>query len=71
MDEPADRSEKPTITADPDRGDQVLIHFPEFGHLDTQVWSADLGIPAASLPALRDAIAEHMRGEEAAAEVTP
>lgn len=56
-------TDQPTISTDPTNPDQVLIHFPEFGLLDTQAWSVDVGIPADSLPPLRDAIttrlAEH------------
>lgn len=57
-------TEQPTIKADPGNPDQVLIHFPEFGYLDTQVWSADLGIPADALPGLRAAIDSHLSAGE-------
>lgn len=61
-------TEQPTITTDPTNDDQALIHFPEFGLLDTQAWSVDVGIPVAALPGLRDAITRHLvaTGAEAA-----
>lgn len=68
MTEPTEAPEKPTITTDPDNPDRVLIHFPQFGYLDTQAWAAVLGIPAADLPALRDAITKHLHGTEGAGE---
>lgn len=46
----------PRITSTPARPDEVFIHLPEFTYWDTQAWSAELGIPTAHLPALRDAI---------------
>lgn len=56
---PAD-TEQPRITTTPARPDEVFIHLPEFTYWDTQAWSAELGIPAAHLPALRDAITAHL-----------
>jgi hypothetical protein len=43
----------PTITTDPDRPDAVILHLPDITHLDTQVWSADVGLSSAALVALR------------------
>lgn len=37
-----------TITPDPD-GNGVILHLPEITHLDTQVWSADVGLTAENL----------------------
>lgn len=60
-------TEQPTITTRPDRPGEAFIHLPEFTYWDTQVWEADLGIPAEALPALRDAITAHLNaGREAA-----
>ncbi|MFF8590011.1 hypothetical protein ACF061_00985 [Streptomyces sp. NPDC015220] len=42
----------PTITPNPD-GDGVILHLPEITHVDTQVWSADVGLTAEGLAALR------------------
>lgn len=53
-------TERPIITAHPGQSDEVLIHLPEFTYWDTQAWSADLGIPADALPALRTAIETHL-----------
>ncbi|MFS4103821.1 hypothetical protein [Streptomyces sp. PD-S100-1] len=46
----------PTLTPDPD-GDGVILHLPEITHVDTQVWSADVGLTAAGLAALRTLLA--------------
>jgi hypothetical protein len=53
-------TEQPRITATASRPGEVFIHLPEFTYWDTQAWSAELGIPAAHLPALRDAITAHL-----------
>lgn len=45
-----------TITPDPD-GNGFILHLPEITHLDTQVWSADVGLTAEGLAALRTALA--------------
>jgi hypothetical protein len=58
----ATATEHPTITTHPGLPDEVLIHIPEFTYWDTQAWSADLGIPADVLPALRNAIETHLTG---------
>ncbi|MFG2670516.1 hypothetical protein [Streptomyces sp. NPDC048445] len=42
------------------RGD-VLLHLPGITYLDTQVWSADVGLTVAALAELRDAIDNHLR----------
>ncbi|NED31044.1 hypothetical protein [Streptomyces sp. SID8499] len=47
----------PTISPNPD-GDGVILHLPEITHVDTQVWSADVGLTAAGLAALRTLLAE-------------
>ncbi|MFF9309968.1 hypothetical protein ACF1BS_03565 [Streptomyces sp. NPDC014748] len=46
----------PTLTPDPD-GECVILHLPEITHVDTQVWSADVGLTAAGLAALRTLLA--------------
>lgn len=52
------------ITAGPDRLDDVLIHLPQFTYWDTQVWSAELGIPTAHLPALKAVLEAHLAQKE-------
>lgn len=54
------------IANDPEDDDGVHIHFPEIDYLDTQVWSADIGISTEALRELRDAINEHLGKETAA-----
>lgn len=44
------------ITPNPDNEDAVLVHFPDIDYLNTQVWSADIGISMDALRELRDAI---------------
>ncbi len=48
----------PTITPDPDLPDVVILHLPDITHLDTQVWSADIGLSSAALAALRLSLTE-------------
>jgi hypothetical protein len=57
---PCESADLPRITTTEARPDEVFIHLPEFTYLDTQAWSAELGIPASALPALRDAIDQHL-----------
>jgi hypothetical protein len=56
-------TEKPTITTAPDRPGEALIHLPEFTYLDTQAWSADIGIPEAALRDLQDTITRHLHAD--------
>lgn len=37
----------------PDRPDEVVLHLPEWTMWDTQAYSAELGVPAGHLPALK------------------
>lgn len=48
----------PTISPDPDRPDSVILHLPYITYLDTQVWSADIGLSEDALAALRLALTE-------------
>jgi hypothetical protein len=48
----------PTITPDPDRPDAVILHLPDITCLDTQIWSADIGLSSAALAALRLALTQ-------------
>jgi hypothetical protein len=48
----------PTVTPDPDRPDAVILHLPDITYLDTQVWSADIGLSGAALAALRLSLTE-------------
>lgn len=59
-----------TITPDPD-GDGFILHLPEFTHLDTQVWSADVGLTAEGLAALRAALVSPAAVEQPANQTTP
>lgn len=43
----------PTTTPDPDLPNVTILHLPDIIHLDTQVWSADIGLNAQALEALR------------------
>lgn len=52
MTNPTDR---PRITPSPDGG--VILHLPDVTHVDTQVWSADVGLTDAGLAALRALLA--------------
>ncbi|MBM9510063.1 hypothetical protein [Actinacidiphila acididurans] len=56
-------TEKPTISPDPGIPDHVLLHLPDISYWDTQVWSADVGLRADVLPALRDAINERLAAD--------
>lgn len=44
-----DSLDEMTITDDPNDPEQVLVHLPVFGYLDTQAWSVDVGIPRSHL----------------------
>ncbi len=44
----------PTITPNPDGG--VILHLPDITHLDTQVWSVDIGLTDDALADLRTAL---------------
>ncbi|GGW81999.1 hypothetical protein [Streptomyces griseoloalbus] len=46
-----DSTTQPRITPNPDGG--VILHLPDVTHIDTQVWSADVGLTDAGLAALR------------------
>ncbi|MGY1549541.1 hypothetical protein [Streptomyces sp. MN6] len=59
-----------TITPDPD-GNGFILHLPEITHLDTQVWSADVGLTAEGLAALRAALAHHAPAAVSAAVAPP
>lgn len=52
-------TKQPRITLDPDRGG-VILHLPQITHLDTQVWSADIGLTNEALRELRDAATTHL-----------
>lgn len=41
------------ISTVPARPDEVLLHLPAFTYWDTQAYSAEVGIPAEHLPALK------------------
>lgn len=53
------------IAPNPDDEGGVLIHFPEVDYMDTQVWSADVGISTDALRELRAAIDVHLAGRAA------
>ncbi|KOU17046.1 hypothetical protein [Streptomyces sp. WM6349] len=46
----------PRLTPNPDGG--WLLHLPDITHLDTQVWSVDIGLTDKALAALRAALNE-------------
>ncbi len=50
----------PTTTPDPDLPDVTILHLPDVIHLDTQVWSADIGLNARALEALRTHLASDL-----------
>lgn len=52
------------IIPNPDDEDGVLVHFPDIDYLDTQAWSADIGISIDALRELRDAIDKHLATKE-------
>lgn len=56
-----DADEAVRITTSPSDPDTVILHLPEFSYMDTVVWSIEVGIPRAHLPALRAAIEETER----------
>ncbi|WP_164720971.1 hypothetical protein [Streptomyces sp. W1SF4] len=47
----------PRITPNPD-GDGVILHLPDFTHLDTQAWSVDIGLTDDALAALRQLLTD-------------
>ncbi|MEU9947052.1 hypothetical protein [Streptomyces sp. NPDC047939] len=47
----------------PDVAEGVTIHFPEVDYVDTQPWSADVGVSTDALRELRDAIDTHLAAE--------
>ncbi|QBJ94463.1 hypothetical protein D0Z67_29275 (plasmid) [Streptomyces seoulensis] len=47
----SEAGEAPTVTSNTDGG--VILHLPEITHLDTQVWSVDIGLTPEGLAALR------------------
>lgn len=49
----------------PDDDEGVTIHFPEVDYVDTQAWSADIGISTEALRELRDPIGKHLDTQEA------
>lgn len=71
----------PTIAPDPDLPDTVILHLPDITHLDTQVWSADIGLNARALEALRihlasdlvfaESLAAHVAGSLFALKMSP
>lgn len=46
----------PILTPDPDLTGVTILHLPDIVHLDTQVWSADIGLNKEALAALRLAL---------------
>lgn len=50
-------ADRPHLTPDPD-GDGVILHLPEITYLDTQTWSADIGLTAEGLAALKALLAD-------------
>lgn len=53
----------PRITPNPDGGG-VILHLPNFTHLDTQVWSVDIGLTHDDLAALRNVLNEQPDGSQ-------
>ncbi|MFD9368802.1 hypothetical protein ACFWA6_14010 [Streptomyces sp. NPDC060020] len=49
-------TEPPRIIPNPDGG--VILHLPNVTHLDTQVWSVDIGLTHDDLAALRNVLNE-------------
>lgn len=62
----ADGGNPLTITAD---GDGVLLHLPEITYLDTQVWSADIGLTTSNLLLLREAATAYLHWKAQQADV--
>lgn len=52
----------PRLTPNPDGG--VILHLPDFTHLDTQVWSVDIGLTDEALAALRNVLNEQADGSQ-------
>jgi hypothetical protein len=47
--------DRPHITPNPN-GDGVILHLPNINYLDTQAWSADVGLSHSNLAALHTAL---------------
>ncbi|MGW0795969.1 hypothetical protein [Streptomyces sp. NPDC002692] len=45
-------------------GSGVLVHLPQITYLDTQVWSADIGLTPEALRDLRDAVTTHLANSD-------
>lgn len=60
---------RPRVTATPGCPGEATLELPEYTYWDTQAGAAEVGIPAALLPGLRDALDEHLArpGEDAEA----
>jgi hypothetical protein len=56
------------IVPNPGVEGSVIVHLPEIDYVDTQVWSADIGISVDALRELRDASDQHL-GSDAAKRV--